>query len=118
MTYAEQRSFLFDRVDGQARAAIAPVPDALGGRGIGPRGFAGGGGPPDGDGPRAPPDLPSGTYGQRRDAAGAVVGGGPGRLGQSSAVGPGPAPDRASPLTVEARRHPLPRLARGARRTG
>jgi hypothetical protein len=89
ITYAEQRSFLFDRVDGLARAAIAPVNDALGGRGIGPRDVDDGG-PPHGD---SPPDrrsgLPSGTYGQRRDAAGAVIGGGfLVDVGQSSASVP------------------------------
>jgi two-component system, OmpR family, sensor kinase len=77
ITYAEQRSFLFDRVDGLARAAVGPVDDALGGRGIGPRHDADDQGRRLGD---VPPDrrsgLPSGTYGQRRDATGAVIGGG------------------------------------------
>ena len=89
ITYAEQRSFLFDRVDGLARAAIAPVNDALGGRGIGPRDVDDGG-PPHGDGPpERRSGLPSGTYGQRRDAAGAVIGGGfLVDVGQSSASVP------------------------------
>jgi two-component system OmpR family sensor kinase len=78
ITYGEQRSFLFQRVDDQAKAAIGPVGDALGGRGIGPT-------PHDydrdhGPGQDGPPErragVPSGTYGQRRDASGKVLGGG------------------------------------------
>jgi two-component system, OmpR family, sensor kinase len=77
ITYAEQRSFLFDRVDDQARAAIMPVDEALGGRGIGPVGHRDGDdGPPGGAPPERRSGLPSGTYGQRRDASGRVLGGG------------------------------------------
>jgi two-component system, OmpR family, sensor kinase len=78
ITYAEQRSFLFDRVDGLAKAAIEPVNDALGGRGIGPRGHGDEVGPRPGDdlGDHRRAGLPSGTYGQRRAATGTVIGGG------------------------------------------
>jgi two-component system OmpR family sensor kinase len=84
-TYLAQRDFLLNRVDGQARAAVPVVDRALareglggrggrGGRGYGPPGF----GPPpgfdgDGDGGRGP-DVPLGTFGQRRTAAGRVLG--------------------------------------------
>jgi len=94
VTYAEQRSFLEHRVNQQARSAVdvmsrildsrgfgpaprafgdgrgddrfGPGPGAPGGRGLGP-----GGGPgPGGLGVFPPP----GTYGQRRDASGKVLG--------------------------------------------
>jgi two-component system OmpR family sensor kinase len=90
ITYAEQRSFLMERVDQQARAAIGPVGVALdqqlgtspADRGPAPgpgrgRGDAGPGPPPDrdGDGDGGPAfGLPPGTYGERRDARGARVG--------------------------------------------
>jgi two-component system OmpR family sensor kinase len=72
ITYAEQRSFQYDRVDQELKAAIMPVSGALeemaGGA---PRGHEGrdprhgpGGGPNFG--------IPAGTYGQKRDASGAV----------------------------------------------
>jgi two-component system, OmpR family, sensor kinase len=74
ITYAEQRSFLLDRVDQQARAAPPAVAGALsGGGGFGPaagdRDHDRGGGP-------GGPDLrlPSGTYGEERNAAGKTVG--------------------------------------------
>ena len=70
ITYAEQRSFLLDRVDQQTRAAIGPLEHALdeGGGGIGDRGE----GPPDGGSPGIV--LPPGTYGQRRTTDGTVLG--------------------------------------------
>jgi len=75
ITYAEQRSFLLDRVDEQARRGADAVSGALGGRGIGfqrrPRGRGPGGGPPRGGPPGV--SLPAGTYGQRRDAGGTVL---------------------------------------------
>jgi two-component system OmpR family sensor kinase len=71
VTYATQRSFLNQRVDDQARSALPIVSQELGDH-------HGPGGPPDRGGPGARPDralfdLPAGTYGQRRDAAGRVV---------------------------------------------
>jgi two-component system OmpR family sensor kinase len=74
ITYLEQRSFLYDRVDDQARAAEGPVARALG---------HGGGAPSEehGPGPGGPgqrrggpeADLPPGVYGERRDAGGNVL---------------------------------------------
>lgn len=73
ITYAEQRSFLLDRADDQARAAIPAVNreayrEALGG------GDADRLPPPDG-GPRGRPDrdLPPGAFGQVRTEDGAVA---------------------------------------------
>ena len=69
ITYLEQRSFLYDRADDQARAALGQAERALG-DGPGP----GRGGAPGGPGPRGGPggDLPPGTYAERRDAEGNV----------------------------------------------
>ncbi len=74
ITYAEQRSFLLDRADDQARSGARAVEGALALRGIGdgeepPRGPLPGG-PPRGGGPGV--GLPAGTYGQLRDASGKV----------------------------------------------
>jgi two-component system OmpR family sensor kinase len=70
--YAEQRSFLLDRIDQQARAAPGPVAFAL----HGDPGF--GRVDPDNDhrdgGPGPDRNLPLGTYGEERDASGKVVG--------------------------------------------
>jgi two-component system OmpR family sensor kinase len=74
ITYAEQRSFLLQRVDQQARSAPPAVAGALAGEGIGPAvdrdrdhdGRRPGGGPT--------ASLPVGTYGERRDASGKTVG--------------------------------------------
>jgi two-component system OmpR family sensor kinase len=85
VTYAEQRSFLYDRVDQQAQAAFFPisaqldktganVPGAVPHRGIPPHG---GGGPRDGDhgpGPSAGEVAAGYAVGQRRDAAGHPLG--------------------------------------------
>ncbi len=65
VTYAVLRSYVYDRVDQQARSAIPAMAHELTGRG-GPRG----GGPPPGE-----VNLPPGTYGQLRDASGAVIAG-------------------------------------------
>src|SRR5215211_7630828 len=77
ITYAEQRSFLLDRVDQQARAAPPAVRGALSGdRGFGPAGRDRdhdrdrGGGPPGGPSFGVAP----GTYGERRDASGKTIG--------------------------------------------
>jgi two-component system, OmpR family, sensor kinase len=82
VTYAEQRSFLYDRVDQQVSGAVPTVARALDRAGLVPAGSGAGGrdlfdrgGPPGGGGP--PPSLPpNGTYGQRRTASGQVLGGG------------------------------------------
>ncbi|MEA2269758.1 MAG: two-component system, OmpR family, sensor kinase [Solirubrobacteraceae bacterium] len=81
ITYAEQRSFLLERVDQQLQAAPGPVARALSDQGVGPPlddhgrdrdGRRGRGGPPAGGSPSF--GLPPGTYGERRDASGAVMG--------------------------------------------
>jgi two-component system, OmpR family, sensor kinase len=76
VTYAEQRSFLVDRVDQQLMEAGPAVSVALdqqtreGGGGAGGAAVTPGGGP-GGGGPN--PHLPPGIYGQRRTAAGDVL---------------------------------------------
>src|SRR3954470_15371052 len=79
ITYAEQRSFLLDRVDQQTRSAVPAVGRALDEAGVAAapsgelREHLGG---PDGSGGAGPPrvNLPPGTYGERRDAGGKVLG--------------------------------------------
>ena len=75
ITYVEQRSFQYSRVDQELKAAINPVSGAL-------ERMAGGGGPetghegPDqGHGPGGGPNfgIPAGTYGQKRDATMFVI---------------------------------------------
>ena len=82
VTYFETRSFQLERVDQQARAAFPAVGRALdergvpGGRPQGRGDFGPPGHSPD-EGDRIPPgaiNLPPGTYGQRRDATGRVLG--------------------------------------------
>jgi two-component system OmpR family sensor kinase len=66
ITYAEQRSFLFDQTDGQARAAVEPVDHALGGQhrdDLAPSGERGG----------RDFGLPAGVYGERRTPSGRVL---------------------------------------------
>ncbi|MBJ7520253.1 MAG: HAMP domain-containing histidine kinase [Solirubrobacteraceae bacterium] len=75
ITYAEQRSFLLDRTDQQAKSAVQQIPrevykDVAGG-GAGD-GF--GGRPPRGGPPGEERGLPAGTYGQIRTADGDVQG--------------------------------------------
>ena len=80
ITYASQRSFEEQRIDDQTRAAQPAVDRALVDRGIlAPSGPAFGGPGADGHdgdggGPGPEANLPPGTYGQRRDAAGRVLG--------------------------------------------
>ena len=99
VTYAEQRSFLLGRVDSEVRAAVVPLSRTLDQAGFRPTGVPGAGVPggtegsagdnfgrpgatgedhrfpPGASGPGATPvNLPPGTYGQRRDAAGKVLG--------------------------------------------
>ena len=85
IVYAEQRSFLNDRLDDQVRRAPMAMGRLLGEQGIGPAHPPPGPGPrgggPPGRGPGGPPEdrpegfLPPGTYGERRDASGVVLGG-------------------------------------------
>ncbi len=71
ITYAEQRSFLLDRADQQLQAAIRPVTAALDFRlRLPPADRGGPGGEPGRGGPGF--GLPEGTYGEHRDASGAV----------------------------------------------
>jgi two-component system, OmpR family, sensor kinase len=73
VTYVEQRGFLFDRVDQQARAAPPAVRFAMEHDGFGPRSSSADAGdkrPPPGGSSLQPP---AGTYGERRDASGAVI---------------------------------------------
>jgi two-component system OmpR family sensor kinase len=83
VTYAEQRSFLLGRIDQELRGAGPALSRALDTAGFKPAGHGspsdgsggdenpgGGGGP--GGGPNL--NLPPGTYGQRRDASGKVLG--------------------------------------------
>ncbi len=85
ITYAEQRSFLIDRVDQQARGAMPAVSRAFEAQGIrdpsaperpgGAPGGAPGGGRDGGLGPAgADANLPPGTYAQLRSASGSVLG--------------------------------------------
>jgi two-component system, OmpR family, sensor kinase len=74
ITYVEQRSFQYDRVDQELKAAVVPVSAALermtgGGPGGGHEG------PEPGRGPGGGPNfgIPAGTYGQMRDASGQVI---------------------------------------------
>ena len=72
ITYAEQRSFAYQRVDDQVRTAPFVLGRALSDMGVGDGDEDGGpGGPPRGDDPLGPP---AGTYGQRRSATGETLG--------------------------------------------
>jgi two-component system OmpR family sensor kinase len=73
ITYAEQRSFLLDRVDQQLRAAPLALAHELADNGVGRAPGPGGYGPgPPGGGPER--SLPQGTWGARYDAAGDRIG--------------------------------------------
>jgi two-component system, OmpR family, sensor kinase len=76
VTYTEQRSFLQGRVDDEVRSAEPAVSRQLDGLGFNPGGI---GANPDEreDARHGPPspNLPAGTYGQRRDSEGHVLGG-------------------------------------------
>jgi two-component system, OmpR family, sensor kinase len=71
ITYAEQRSFLYDRVDEQTRQAPFVVDHELSDQGVG-RGDLGE--PPRGGGGDGPLGPPAGTYGERRSPTGKVLG--------------------------------------------
>ena len=74
ITYVEQRSFQYDRVDQQLKSLVMPVSHELEQMA---GGGAGGGhdGPEPGHGPGGGPNFgtPAGTYGQKRDASGRVI---------------------------------------------
>jgi two-component system OmpR family sensor kinase len=74
ITYVEQRSFELDRLDAQLRSAPPAVAVALHEQGIGeePQDQPGGRRPPPGEEPGS--GLPTGTYGELRNADGTVVG--------------------------------------------
>jgi len=97
VTYAEQRSFLQGRVDQQVVAAVPSLSRALDNEGLRPgeaghvasggvgaptapatvepgSGAPSGPGPPGPGGPQVNLNLPPGTYGERRDASGQVLG--------------------------------------------
>ncbi len=84
VTYAEQKSFLYERADQQAQVAFEPVSQRLDQTGANVTGLGGGqgqpggfGGPPFGGGNKPPPHHvdPAGyAVGQRRDASGNQVG--------------------------------------------
>jgi two-component system, OmpR family, sensor kinase len=82
VTYAEQHSFLESRADQQARSAVGALSQVLDNAGFRPggagtQGLPGGGGlGPQGDPEHRQPQvsLPPGTYGQRRDSTGKVLG--------------------------------------------
>jgi two-component system OmpR family sensor kinase len=113
VTYAEQRSFLFDRIDQQARGAERPVSFALDGPGralpngglptppVPPPGRPGGPDQHPGSGPQG---LPQGTYGQRRSATGQVLGSTTVRLYGDKALAPPKLPAKIpidKPITVD-----------------
>jgi two-component system OmpR family sensor kinase len=100
VTYAEQRSFLQGRIDQQVRAAEPAMSYALdlagfrppGSSGPGSSSHPGGGGDSRADaratGGGPGPNLPPGTYGQRRDASGRVLGNVPFTYGQAALPAP------------------------------
>jgi two-component system OmpR family sensor kinase len=73
ITYIEQRSFQYSRVDQELKAAVMPVSGALE-RMVGHEPY-GHDGPEPGRGPGGGPNfgIPAGTYGQKRDASGRVI---------------------------------------------
>jgi two-component system, OmpR family, sensor kinase len=79
VTYAEQKSFLVDRLDQQAADALPSVSRQLDEEGANAPGYGGDHHGFDGErGPGGPPgaavNLPPGTYGQRQDERGNVLG--------------------------------------------
>jgi two-component system OmpR family sensor kinase len=73
ITYIEQRSFQYSRVDQELKAAVMPVSGALE-QMVGHEPY-GHDGPDPGRGPGGGPNfgIPAGTYGQKRDAGGRVI---------------------------------------------
>ena len=109
VTYAEQKSFLEDRVEQQARAALPSISHQLDDQGANVPGYGGdrtgidhgpgpgeGAPPPGGSGrgdggpggPGAAVNLPPGTYGQRRDERGNVLGNVVNSYGEASLATP------------------------------
>jgi two-component system OmpR family sensor kinase len=79
ITYAEQRSFLLERVDQQLQEAGPQLAHALADQGVGKASGSGGGRPGGGPGMGPPgggpaPTLPPGTWGARYDASGERIG--------------------------------------------
>ena len=78
ITYAEQRSFLLNRIDRQARTATFAAAAVLANHGVGaqPPRVGGDGGRRGGPGGPRPTDsdLPTGTYAERRDSSGDAFG--------------------------------------------
>ncbi len=82
VTYAEQRSFLESRADQQAQSAVGGLSQLLDQAGLRPAGYVPGeqqdhdspAGPGDRPAHGGPVNLPPGTYGQRREASGHVIG--------------------------------------------
>ncbi|HEX6696539.1 MAG TPA: HAMP domain-containing sensor histidine kinase [Solirubrobacteraceae bacterium] len=75
ITYIEQRSFQYSRVDQELKAAVIPVSGALE-QMVGHEPYDHDGPDPDpGRGPGGGPNfgIPAGTYGQKRDASGRVI---------------------------------------------
>jgi two-component system OmpR family sensor kinase len=98
VTYAEQSSFLNDRLNQEVRAAGPAVSEALDAAGLRPAGDLGTtpagpggqgfrGGPRGGGGP-ATLNLPPGTYGQRREASGKILGDRVFSYGQTASAAP------------------------------
>jgi two-component system OmpR family sensor kinase len=88
VTYAEQRSFLYQRSDEQAVEAVGALGRALDDEGVGGHGPDHPGDGPDRGRPGGSVHLPPGTYGERRDASGRSLGHVVVSYGQS--VPPGP----------------------------
>jgi two-component system, OmpR family, sensor kinase len=74
ITYVEQRSFQYSRIDQQLKALVMPVSHELE-QMPGGSGGAGHDDPDAGHGPGGGPNfgIPAGTYGQKRDASGRVI---------------------------------------------
>src|SRR5581483_4606077 len=92
VTYAEQRSFLYSRLDDQARGALPYMSRLLDSKGFGVPAAPGldREDPGHAPGEEGPPgfNAPPGTYGQRRDARGEVIGQESFNYGQSSGSEP------------------------------
>ncbi len=115
VTYAEQRSFLESRADQQARAAVGALSQVLDLAGLRPAGPAlgsgsggsGSGGGPSRSGPGGGPEgsgalvnLPPGTYGQRREASGRVIGSRQIKYSESETLPPAPLIPASVPLNT------------------
>jgi two-component system OmpR family sensor kinase len=74
ITYAEQRSFQYDRIDEQLDRAPAAMGRVFNELNIGGHEFGPGGGPEGGRGDGPEQSLPPGTYGELRDKAGDTIG--------------------------------------------